>query len=52
MTIKPMTTRNEYVFLLSGNIVSKIRNSLSDDAVNSSVFQKAYFMKKKCSIKV
>lgn len=47
MTVKPTSTENERVFSLSGNIVSKIRNRLSDDAVNALVFLKAYFMRKK-----
>ena len=44
MTIKPTSPENERFFSLSGNIVSKIRNRLSDDAVNAIVFLKSYFI--------
>lgn len=44
--VKPTSTRNEHVFSLSGNIVSKIRNRLSDTAINALIFLKAYFITK------
>ncbi|KAF2883631.1 hypothetical protein ILUMI_22539 [Ignelater luminosus] len=45
MTIKPTSTENERIFSLSGIFVTKIRNRLSDDAINALVFLKAYFIK-------
>jgi hypothetical protein len=46
MTVKPTSTENERVFSLSGNIVTKIRNRLSDEAINALLFLKAYFILK------
>lgn len=45
MTVKPTSTENERVFSMSRNIVSKIRNRISDEAINALVFLKAYFIR-------
>lgn len=42
LTVKPTSTENERVFS-TGNIVSKIRNRLSDETINAFVFLNAYF---------
>ncbi|CAH2084627.1 unnamed protein product [Euphydryas editha] len=44
-TIKPTSVENERVFSLSGGIITKIRNRLSDKAVDALIFLKAYFIK-------
>lgn len=50
MSVKPTSTENERVFSLSGNFVTKIRNRLSDDAINALVFLKAYFLNNKKTV--
>ncbi|CAB3232768.1 unnamed protein product [Arctia plantaginis] len=45
LSVKPTTTKNERVFSISGNIVNKIRNHLSDEATNALVFLKTYFIR-------
>lgn len=44
-TIKPTSVENERVFSLSGGLITKIRNRLSDKAVDALIFLKAYFIK-------
>lgn len=46
LAVKPTSTENERVFSISGNVVNKIRNRLSDKAINALVFLKAYFIRK------
>lgn len=43
LTVKPTSTENERVFSITGNIITKIRNRLSDKAINALVFLNAYF---------
>lgn len=45
LSVKPTSTENERVFSISGNVVNKIRNRLSDKAINALVFLKAYFIR-------
>ncbi|GBP39998.1 hypothetical protein EVAR_39227_1 [Eumeta japonica] len=45
LSVKPTSTENERVFSISVNIVNKIRNRLSDKAINALVFLKAYFIR-------
>lgn len=44
-TIKPTSVESKRVFSLSGGIITKIRNRLSDKAVNVLIFLEAYFIK-------
>jgi hypothetical protein len=45
MTVKPTSTENERVFSLAANIVTKVRNRLSDNSINALIFLKAYFQR-------